>query len=175
MLLKVELPGQPQVSYFVDAGFGGQLLGAPLRLEPGLEQPIPGGRARVVRDVDTYAVETATAAGWAALYRCTLQPHLAVDYLPLNWYTATHPSSIFRHNLLLERLTAQHRVALLNDRLTVTPFDGPLRQRRIASAAEFGDVLDQLFDIEPPLPVAELFERVPKGLDGAFLPSPPAP
>jgi N-hydroxyarylamine O-acetyltransferase len=171
MLLKVALPQAPHATYLADAGFGGHLLGAPLRLQSGLAQPTPDGRARVSRDGDLYAVEVETTAGWSALYRCTLDALEPVDYLPLNWYTATHPASIFRHNLLLERLSAQRRVALFNDRLIVRDALASPVERRIGSAAEFARVLDELFELEPPVPAAELFDRVPRGFDAMVVPS----
>ena len=49
-------------------------------------------------------------------------------------------------------------------------------RRRIGHAgprAPTRAVLDEVFDLQPPLPAAVLFERVPKGLDGAFAPAGP--
>ena len=88
----------------------------------------------------------------------------------LNWYTGTHPDSIFCHNLRLERLTTAYRASLLNDKLTLRAHDGDARVRRLADPADLARVLDEVFDIDPPVPAAGLFERVPKGLDGAFMP-----
>ena len=198
MLLKVELPDAPGRPYIADAGFGGHLLGVPLALEPLAEQTSPHGRLRIVHDEDSgqrraapsgpssprgmvpkaprgghYVVEAELPEGWAPLYRYTLEAQLAADYEPLNWYTATLPVSLFRHNLLLERLTPALRASLLNDQLTLRATAGaPAERRRIDSAADFAQVLDRVFDLAPPLPAAELFERVPRGLDGAYIPQP---
>lgn len=170
MLLKVELPHAPDEAFLVDVGFGGHLLGAPLRFEPGRVQDTPGGTERITQDGETFTLEAALPDGWSPVYRFTLEPRAPVDYEPLNWFSATHPASIFRHNLLLERLTPARRAALLNDRLTLRPRGGTAQVRRLESADEFAQVLDKVFDLQPPVPVAELFERVPKGLDGAFVP-----
>ena len=173
MLLKVELPDAPQDSFIADAGFGGRLLGAPLRLQPGVVQYMPNGVDRITQHADGYAVEAdlgASSGGWAPRYRFTLEPHRPVDYEPLNWFTATHPRSLFVNNLVVERLTPALRANLLNDRLTLRPLGAPPRERRIMSSDEFAEVLDQVFDLLPPVPASELFARLPKGLDGAVLP-----
>jgi N-hydroxyarylamine O-acetyltransferase len=171
VLLRVTLQSAPDEPYLVDAGFGSHLLGAPLRFVPGLAQHTPGGTERLVQEGDEFVLEAALPGGWAPVYRFTLEPHAAVDYEPLNWFTATHPSSIFVHNLRLERLTPNLRAGLLNDRLTLRPRDAPAEFHRIESAAEFADVLDRHFGITPPVPADQLFARVPKGLDAAQLPA----
>jgi N-hydroxyarylamine O-acetyltransferase len=171
MLLKVALPAAPEESFLVDAGFGGHLLGAPLRFVPGLVQRTPGGTERITQDGDTFTLEAELPEGWTPAYRFTLEAHAPVDYEPLNWFTATHPASIFRHNLRLERLTPTLRAGLLNDRLTLRPAGGDVQVRRLASARELAQVLDEVFDLEPPVSAEALFERVPKGLDGVYLPA----
>jgi N-hydroxyarylamine O-acetyltransferase len=175
MLLKVELPDAPQDSFIVDAGFGGRLIGAPLRLQAGLVQATPSGNERITQDAEGYAVEAdlgASGIGWAPRYRFTLEPHRPVDYEPLNWFTATYPRSLFVNNLVLERLRPGLRANLLNDRLTLSRAGSAPQVRRIENAIDFAQVLDSVFDLLPPVPAAELFARVPKGLDGAFVSAP---
>ena len=41
--------------------------------------------------------------GWASLYELSPEPQLDVDYQPPNWFTATHPTSIFRQDLIVTR------------------------------------------------------------------------
>ena len=174
MLLRVELPTSaqaPDESFLVDAGFGGHLLGAPLRFVPGLVQRTPGGTERITQHGETFTLEASLPEGWAPAYRFTLEPHAPVDYEPLNWFTATHPASLFRHNLRLERLTPTLRAGLLNDRLTLRPVGGAAQVRRLESAHQLAQVLDEIFDLQPPVAAAALFERMPKGLDGAFVPA----
>jgi N-hydroxyarylamine O-acetyltransferase len=173
MLLQVELPDVPGAVFLADAGFGGHLLGAPLRFEPGLAQRTPGGTERVVQTGEMFGLDVELPGGWAPVYRFTLEPQQPVDYEPLNWYTATHPGSMFRHNLLLERLTPAGRAGVLNDRLTLRSPDGRTQARRIEDADDFARVLDEVFDLAPPIDAAALFERVPKGLTGPFLPAAP--
>lgn len=181
MLLKVELPDDPSSpgAFIADAAFGGHLLGSPLRLPAGTAPEItagPAGRERIVRcgDVEIdgegagaeYAVEAELPTGWQPMYRFMLDAQLPVDYEPLNWYTATHPASLFVGNLLVERLTPWQRAGLLNDRLTLQPHGAPPQTRRIESAEDLGEVLGEVFGIDLPVPAADLFERIPKGFDG---------
>ena len=170
MLLQVVLPAWPDQPFLADVGFGGHLLGAPLRFEPGVVQRTPGGIERIVRDGEVFSLEAELPAGWTPVYRFTLEAHQPVDYEPLNWLAATHPASIFRHNLLIERLTPRLRAGLLNDKLTLRAVDGPVETRRLGSADELAEVLDEIFDIALPVAPGDLFERIPKGLDTAFLP-----
>jgi len=170
MLLKVALPAAPDEHFLVDVGFGGHLLGAPLRFVPGLVQHTSGGTERIVQDGDVASLEAELPAGWVPVYRFTSETYRPVDYEPLNWFTATHPGSIFRHNLRVERLTPQLRATLLNDKLSLRPRDGAAQTRRIESAADLAQVLEQVFDISPPVGPDELFARIPKGLDTAYLP-----
>lgn len=171
MLLTVALPQAPDESFLVDAGFGGHLLAAPLRFVAGLVQHTPGGTERITQDGAVFTLEAELPDGWTPAYRFTLSPQLPVDYEPLNWFTATHPASFFRHNLRLERLTPGLRAGLLNDRLTLRPVGAAPELHRLRTARELAQVLDAVFDLEAPVPAAELFERIPKGLDGAFVPA----
>jgi len=170
MLLMVELDSQRRL---VDAGFGGHLINVALKLDPGLEQATPHSRLRVTVADGVYTLETRlteAADGWSPIYRFTLAPQLPVDCEPLNWYTATQPTSIFRHNLLMERLTPALRANLLNDKLTLrAPGEAP-RVQRLADAPAFERALTEFFDVWLPVPARELFDRVPRGRDGIVLP-----
>ena len=171
MLLLVELPqARPSARYIVDGGFGGHLMNVPLLLVPGRVQTSPVGRLRVMQADDVFTIETELSGTWSPLYRFTLDAQQPVDYEPLNWFTAMHPMSIFRHNLLMERLTPTTRANLLNDKLTLRSIGAPASVQRIGDVAEFERVMTQIFGLRLPVPAAELFERVPRGLDGMAMP-----
>lgn len=179
MLLRVDLPDRDRDSdrdsepgpFIADAGFGGQLMSTPLKLEPGVPQHTAHGVMRVSLDTGVYTVETRLRAGWAPLYRFTLDALQPADYEPLNWFTATHPGSLFRHNLLLERVTPELRAGLFNDRLVLHRPGGPPLLRRIIKQGEFEQALTERFGLQLPQPVvSQLFERIPKGLDQFVLP-----
>lgn len=171
MLLRVETAGNAAAPFIVDAGFGGNLMNTPLAWEPGVAQRSPHATLRLTQDGEWHTIETMLPTGWAAMYRFTLEPYLPVDYEPLNWFTATHHSSIFRHNLLMERLTPELRSSLFNDRLMLRRPGEPPQVRRIVSPAEFEQVLGGTFGLQLPSDVlARLYERVPRGLDQFVVP-----
>jgi len=172
MLLLVDVPGDAGGPCIVDAGFGGHLINVPLRLEVERVQASLISQLRFTKAADLYTLESQLPDGWFPLYRFTLEPHLPVDYEPLNWFTATHPASIFRHNLLMERLTPTMRASLLNDRLTLRATGRAPEVQRIGSAAEFDRVMSEVFGVQLPVSAAELFDRVPQGRDAPLIPAP---
>lgn len=168
MLLKVSVPDAGDATtYIADAGFGGNLMDTPLRLVPDEPQRTPHALLRFTQDGDgTYTAETRLPAGWMPMYRFTLEPHTAADYEPLNWYTATHPTSIFCHNLLMERVTPELRVGLFNDRLVQRRPGLPPATTRLATRREFEAVLQEQFGLAlEPAQREALWDKVPKGLD----------
>jgi N-hydroxyarylamine O-acetyltransferase len=173
MLLKVTVPGSEQHGpYIADAGFGGNLMDTPLRLVADEPQRTPHALLRFTQEGALYTAETRLPAGWAPMYRFTLEPHAAADYEPLNWYTATHPTSIFCHNLLMERATPALRVALMNDRLVQRRPGVPPATSRVESLAAFTTLLHETFGLQlPAADTSAVWERVPKGLDQFVTPA----
>lgn len=159
MLMQVDLPAGP---YLADVGFGGMLLDAPLRLEPDVEQATPQGRFRLSQDAEgVWALAAAMPEGWRTAYLFGTEPQVHADYVMSNWFTATSPTTWFSSVLLMERLAADARFSLLNRRLTEVPRGGRPVERTIDDAEAFAQVLDQVFNVEPPAPAAELFARLP--------------
>lgn len=169
MLLLVDLAEGP---YLADVGFGAHLLDAPLRFAPDLEQMTPWALYRVERDGDDFALAARHGEGWRRAYVFDLTPQLAADYDMANWYTSTHADSLFTHVLIAERLTAEVRRNLVNTWLTERWRDGRVDERNLASAAELGEVLDELFGIDPPESAASLFARMTPPVAQAEPPSP---
>jgi N-hydroxyarylamine O-acetyltransferase len=157
MLLFVDLAEGP---YLADVGFGAHLLDAPLRFAPDLEQKTAWALYRVERDGHGFALAARHGEGWRRAYVFDLTPQLLADYDMANWYTSTHPDSLFTRVLIAERLTAEVRRNLVNTWLTENWRDGRLVERTLSSAAELEQVLDELFGIDPPEPVSRLFARI---------------
>ena len=171
MLLHVETRAGPQI---VDVGFGGHIMTAPLRLAPGEVQITPTGPQRITAADGLYAVETELPTGWQPTYRFTLEPYLPVDFEPLNWFVATHSSSIFTANLLLERTTPETRHNLFNDVYTLRRQGAAPETRRLADQADFTQVLGTAFRLPANLPYPAIFERLPKGMAGPVFHGDPA-
>lgn len=144
MLLRVALPDG---NYLADVGFGGLTLTAPLRFAPGVEQTTPHEPHRLVeRESGELELQARLDGDWVALYR--FEPRLVqqpIDYEPANWFTSTHPDSIFVGNLMCARPDAECRYALLNSRFTVRRPGRPPQHRALRDAGELAEVLAKHF------------------------------
>jgi len=157
MLLRIDLEEGP---YIADVGFGGHLVAAPLRLSTDIEQRAAGATLRLVPNGDVLVLQTLLPDGWQAMYRFTLEPAFASDYEVSNWYTATHPSSIFTNMLIAERLTPEVRYSLANTRLTRRHADGRTEEVAIAGAADMAGVMLADFGVVLGEEAAAVFKRV---------------
>jgi N-hydroxyarylamine O-acetyltransferase len=157
MILAVDLPEGP---YIADVGFGAHLLDAPLRFMPDIEQRTASALYRIEREGQDFALAARQGDKWRRVYVFDLQAQLPADCDMANWYASTNPASLFTSVLIAERLCPEVRRNLVNTWLTERWRDGRVDQRIVTSAAELGQVLDQLFGIEPPEPVSRLFARI---------------
>jgi N-hydroxyarylamine O-acetyltransferase len=132
MLLLVNLAG---LLYIADAGFGGNVLTAPLRLEPHLEQPTPHEPHRLLPLEKGFVLEVCFRGEWNSLYRFTLEPQFPSDYEVSSWYLCHHPSSFFRQMLIGARVTPEGRYALRNNALTIHRKNETQKQILVGAAA----------------------------------------
>ncbi|HEY4030934.1 MAG TPA: arylamine N-acetyltransferase [Caulobacteraceae bacterium] len=154
MALMVSLPEGPFVA---DVGFGGITMSAPLALEPGVVQPTPHEPFRLIEaSGDAYDLQADAGGHWLPLYRFDLAPQLPVDYEPLNWFVATHPSSPFPAHLLAARAEPHRRLALFDARYTVREKGLPPVERILTSLDDLATVLTEDFGLALP----PGFERV---------------
>jgi N-hydroxyarylamine O-acetyltransferase len=121
MLLAVEADG---ARWIADVGFGGAGLLRPLRLVPGEMVREFGWTHRVVLEGDLHVLQALEAQGWVDQYSFTLEPQYPVDYEVSNWFTSTHPASIFRKMLLVQKPGAEARLLLQNRKLIVQRPEG---------------------------------------------------
>ena len=159
MLLQVDLEDG---AWLVDVGFGGHIIGAPIRMVAGPEQTAMGARLRLVDNgVLGLRLETLLPDGWQALYVFRLEPVFHADYVQANWSTATHPASIFVNGLMAERLTPEARFSLFNRKFTTRWADGRTEQRTLADADDLARVLDQALNLTPPAPAEAIWAKLP--------------
>jgi N-hydroxyarylamine O-acetyltransferase len=97
-----------------------------------------------------FDLEARLGGNWASLYRFSLQPQLPVDYEVSNWFTSTHPASLFVNHLIASRATAGRRCALFNNRYTVRSHDGGSERKVLRDAAALHSILDGDFGIALP-------------------------
>jgi N-hydroxyarylamine O-acetyltransferase len=140
MALRVLVNGD---GWLVDVGFGGPGPTSPLHLTVREPQSTAHQPFRVTPTGQDALIETRFDDSWHPLYEVHLQPLLPADFEPLNWFTSTHPDSVFRHALMAARTTPVARYSLLNDRLSTRWAAGQVETRTLpldALEAALGDM-----------------------------------
>lgn len=146
MLLRVEIEGVP---WLVDVGFGGFVPTAPLALEERGPQATDLGTFRLHREGAFTVLAAAAHDGvFHDMYAFTDEPHTAVDYVAMNHFTSTHPSSRFLRHLIVARPTETARHALLDDEWIVRDPAGTTRTR--VARREIPRLLRERFDLTVP-------------------------
>ena len=158
MLLLVDLDDE---LFIADVGFGGNVLTAPLRLEPRVAQFTPHEPHRLWPIESGFVLETCLSGEWMPLYRFTMEPQFPADYEVSNWFLCHHPSSFFRQILICARATADGRYTLRNNALAVHRNNGTER-RTLADPAALRSSLENDFGLRLPesLELAAMLERV---------------
>jgi N-hydroxyarylamine O-acetyltransferase len=158
MLLKADLPDGP---YLADVGFGACVLDAPLRFQTGSEQPTAMGTYRLSEADALFSLSAKRADGWRTMYVFNQEPQIQSDFELGNWFTSTSPLVPFTNMLIMERVSSGKRYKLANRRFTIEGRDGVAEvERSIGSAAELGQMLDETFQVTPPVPPQEIFSRI---------------
>lgn len=142
----------PEGRFIADVGFGGMVMTGPLRLTPDVAQETPLERFRLAsREDGDVDLQAELAQGdWRTLYRFDLVPHIDVDYAPLNWFTATHPASVFTTSLMAARAEPHRRLTLSNTHYVSRPRGGPVVERTLTSIGELAEVLTRDFGLTLP-------------------------
>jgi N-hydroxyarylamine O-acetyltransferase len=134
------------ISYIVDVGFGTALTAA-LALEAGREQKTPHETFRLVPVGNEFDLQARFGETWTDLYRLSLQEQFPVDYEAANWFTFTHPGSLFVRNLIATRPGPHRRHTLFNDKFTIRHSNGKVERRTLKGAEKLGGVLSHYFGI----------------------------
>ena len=140
----------PEGKFITDVGFGGPCPTAPLRLEPAIEQTTPHGTYRFTREGGVFELQLRVDERWQAMYRFDLAPQSRADFEVANWYTSTHPRSLFTQNLVICRIVGDRRVNLLNANLSIRQPNGRVEHRVLAGAEELDKVLGEVMDLALP-------------------------
>ncbi|MCA9784344.1 MAG: arylamine N-acetyltransferase [Candidatus Cloacimonetes bacterium] len=146
MLLLVSA-GQEQ--WLADVGFGAHGLLEPLPFREGAESRVGLWTTRLVREGELWVLQIPEGGDWRDLYAFDLQEQQAVDMELANWYTATHPGSIFRKGLIAQRVTPERRTHLRDRELSVEDASG-ISGRSLRDEAEVRQVLEEIFGIQWP-------------------------
>lgn len=147
MLLHVDLPEGP---YLADAGFGGITLTGPLPFKTDIELETPHEPRRLLAvggAAETYELQVKLGSAWAPVYQFSMEPQSPADYEVSNWYTATHPDSIFVNFLIAARPDADRRITLFNTELTIRGRDGVAEVSKLQTVDEMATALADHFDL----------------------------
>ena len=159
MLLKVDLPDGPRLA---DVGFGGCVMDTPLQFQKDIEQRTKMGTYRLSEADGLFWLSAIQPAGWRGMYTFNLEPQIQSDNELGSWFASTHPSAPFSSTLKLERVSNDKRYKLVNRRFMVEARDGrPLEEHAVGTAEELRRALDETFNVTPPVPVEQVFARLP--------------
>jgi len=100
------------------------------------------------REQPLWVLSARDAGGATDLYEFTDDPQTPVDVEIANHYTATHPASVFRRTLTIQRVTRDERITLRGETL-VRDRSGRISEERI-DRARLPHVVREVFGIELP-------------------------
>jgi N-hydroxyarylamine O-acetyltransferase len=142
MVLRLEADGEV---WLADVGFGCAGLVEPMPLRDGATVEQGGFTYRLRRERHLWILSIRDAAGVETdLYEFSEEPQTAMDVEVANHFTSTHPDSIFRKTLTIQRTSRDDRTILRSDVLTRMRrgriVDAPFPQGRLRDVAreEFG-------------------------------------
>ncbi len=148
VFLRVELSGE---SYLADVGVGGISPSCALRLNTQDEQATPHGPHRIARAGERNLHQVRFPDGYHDVYEFTGELMPDIDREVGNWYTSTHPASVFKQRLMVARaLPDGGRLTLVNRELSARAGSGVATTRVLRSERELLDVLHAGFGLNFP-------------------------
>jgi N-hydroxyarylamine O-acetyltransferase len=146
MVLTVELP---EGAFLADVGFGNATPTAPLAFAPDLEQQTPHEKMRFIQIGQELTLQSRLGDKWEHIYRVAALPRVDAEFEICNWFTATHPDSPFRNNLIAARPGSNKtRITMFNDRVNIRHASGEVERRIVSDVSQYCDVLSQTFGLE---------------------------
>lgn len=148
MLLEVQMARQ---AWITDVGVGGASLTRALRLQAGLQQPTPHETRRLVYEDGRWFHQMRRGDTWVDVYEFTQDEMPRIDRTVANWYTSTHPDSVFRQHLMVSLAQPDGvRLSLRNQSLSRRQSGGAEKKQTIDNADQMLQVLHQSFGIDLP-------------------------
>ncbi len=145
--LAVRIPGDPR-RFFVDVGFGGQTLTAPLEFVSGAVQPTPNEPYRIGVRGEEYFLETLIGDAWQPLYIFADVPRPAIDLQVGSWYVSTHPESPFVVGLSASKIIDGARWNLRGRHLAIHRPGTPTERVRFENASQVLSLLMNTFGLD---------------------------
>lgn len=146
MLLKVDVGSR---SFVADVGFGGEGLLFPVPLMAGEPSQQFVWSYRVIREGDTWVLQSQHTTDWHHLYVFTLEPQFQIDFEMASYYVSTHPDSRFVQTLTAQLPLPDVRYTLRNHDFYSERPDG-VTQTPIADDHDLLQILSQTFGLQFP-------------------------
>jgi N-hydroxyarylamine O-acetyltransferase len=143
MFLLVDLDGE---KWIADVGFGAEGPLEPLPLRDGMQAEQASITYTLHRDAHHWQLSMRCGDWSEPMYEFTDAPHTAGDIEIANYYTATHPASVFRHTLTIQRTTPDERI-ILRTRMVTRYRDGARTDTPI-EPAQIRQLARELFGID---------------------------
>jgi N-hydroxyarylamine O-acetyltransferase len=135
--------------WMADVGFGSIGLIEPMPLRDGATSDQGGFEYALRREGHLWILSMRDAASTMDLYEFSEDPQTPWDVEVANHFTSTHPDSVFRRTLTIQRTGRDERIVLRNDAITRyrdgRTIDEPLERGRLHAAARdlFGITLPE--------------------------------
>jgi N-hydroxyarylamine O-acetyltransferase len=145
IVLRVDLP---EGAFLADVGFGNLAPTAPLALSANVEQETPHETMRFIQMGEELTLQSKLGEKWEHIYRVVPLPRVDAEYEICNWFTASHPDSPYRSNLIAARPgPSRTRITMFNSRLSVRHASGEVDRRILNGIDEHRNVLTQTFGL----------------------------
>ena len=145
IVLRVNLP---EGAFLADVGFGNLAPTAPLTLSADIEQETPHETMRFIQMGEELTLQSKLGEKWEHIYRVVPIPRVDAEYEICNWFTASHPDSPYRNNLIAARPGPNKtRITMFNSRLNVRHASGEVERRTLSGIDEYRKVLAQTFGL----------------------------
>ncbi|CAH9017916.1 arylamine N-acetyltransferase family protein [Candidatus Nitrosacidococcus sp. I8] len=131
--------------FHVDVGFGGLVPTQPLLLKSNSVQKTTHEDYKFIQDKDEFTLLALVENQWRVLYTFNLTPQYFPDFEMTNWFTATHPKSLFINHLIVVKRCNNGHYALKDNRLTTYNFNKDPERKYFVSSTEIKEVLQDIF------------------------------
>ena len=145
MVLRVIIAGEP---WLADVGFGGFGLLEPIPLSEGATAEQGGATYTLRRENGAWVLSMRGRSATTDLYEFTEDPQTAGDIEVAYHYASTHPASMFRRTLTIQRTTREERTVLRSEALV--RFRDGLMSEEPVDRAQLRSTARDLFGVELP-------------------------
>lgn len=158
MVLRVPIDGDP---WLADVGFGGLGLLEPIPLREGAPSTQGGATYTLRRENGSWVLAIRDRSGETDVYEFTEDPQTMADIEVANHYTSTHPESMFRKVLTIQRTRPGGERTILRSDVLVRFRDGVSTEEPVDRSRLRAVVRDEFGVDLPATPLVFELEEIP--------------